>query len=405
MVMAACLLILQPPVQAANWGPPVTALAHKIAALAGVGQARVTVDNRSSLSAGEVERIGSLLKDDLRSLGVMEGGANSAIQIRVTLSQNVRGGLWVAEVSRGTQVRVAMLPVKVENATSIPVNGSISLERTTVIDEPQPVLDAQVIANENKRVLVVLESGQILVYEGNSASQAFNNVTGIDADAGQWILMDAFTIPSTHAFPRDMRGRIVAGQDHVFDAYLPGMSCVGTSAGSGIRISCADSDDPWPVTPSEKAFYDSSRDYFMGVLVPGFNRQLAPFYEAAEIPRTGGPELLLDNVDGTVSLIENGVSQPLHGTEEWGSDLAAIPSACGDGTLIAVSGTGPAITGDSLRAYEISGREAIPASVPMEVDGMVTAIWPAQNGDGAIVVVDKPGNAGYEVWSVTANCH
>lgn len=399
------LAILLPSARAADWGLPAAALARSIAAITGPGQVQLTLVNRSSLHASDVAVIGSLLKSDLHTLAVKEGSAAGATEITVTLSQNVRGGLWVVEVKDGADERVVMLPVRMAKVAFAPVNGDISLEHTTVIREPQPVLDAQVIAAGSGKVLVVLESRQILVYEQSGVSQSFNNVTESVAGTGLWTLTQAFTIPGPQKFPRDVRGRVVAGQQHLFDAFLPGLICKGTYAGTGISITCADSDDPWPVTPTEKAFYDSSRDYFMGVLAPGFHTQLAPFYEAAEIPRTGGPEFLLNNVNGTATLIDAGVSQPMSGTEEWGSDLAAIPSACGDGALVVVSGAGPADAGDSLRAFEISGRDAIPASAPMEVDGMVTAIWPSQTGNGATVVVRRAGNAGYEVWSVAANCH
>jgi hypothetical protein len=209
-----------------------------------------------------------------------------------------------------------------------------------------------------------------------------------------------------------MRGRIVAAQGHFFDAYLPGMECSGTNDGPRIALTCSDSDDPWPVTSTQKAFYDSARDYFTGVLVPGFGMSLAPFYEAAEIPRADGSATLLNNVDGTAILVENNLLEPVNGTDDWGSDLAAVHSACGMGTQVVVSGSGAAAAGDSLRAYEIPGREAVPVSAPLQVPGTVMAIWPASDGNHAIVIVRQQGSGGYkagdeygyEVWSVAPNC-
>lgn len=405
LIVAAVLAILLPASRAANWGQPVEALARKIAVLAGHGQVRLSVANRSSLEPDEVARIGEHLKRDLQALGVSEGSADSATQVSVTLSENQRGGLWVAQVGAGVAERVVMLPVKLTRSVAIPVSASISLQHRVVMTEPGEVLDAQVIPDGNTTLLVVLEAKQILVYQRGSVPQPFSNVTGTVSDSGQWNLMQAFTIPDKRAFPRDMRGRIAAGQQHLFDAYLPGMTCSASGGGMGVQIACANSDDPWPIAGTQKAFYDPSRDYFMGVLVPGFHVQPGPFYDAAEIPRTGGPELALTNIDGTASLVENGMDEPLGGTEEWGSDLTAIPSACGDGELLVVSGAGPADTEDNLRAYEIASSGAIAVSPPLEVAGTVTAIWPSQNGNDATVVVRKPENAGYEVWSVTANCH
>lgn len=409
-VAAAVLALVLPRAQAANWNQPSAALAKKIAAIAGPGPVQFTLANRSSIRPDEVSQIQALLVRDLRGLGVTPAGANRATQVRVTLSEDVRGGLWVAEVQEGTVTRVAMLPVRVEVEKAPRGRANITLRRTVVMTEPKVVLDAQVISessgsNGDAKLLVVLEPKQILIYERNPDAATDENELGAGAPATPWVLVQTFAVPDNAVFPRDMRGEVVAGQRHLFDVYLPGMLCKATGMVPEASIGCEDSDDPWPVTATQSAFYDPSRDYFMGVLVPGFNIQLAPFYEAAQVPRSGGDAILLNNVDGTVSLIENRVSLPVQGTENWGSDLAAVQSACGTGTQVVVSGSGAAEASDSLKAYEISGREAIPVSAPLEVPGTVMAIWPSQDGNGVMVMVRMRGNAGYEVWSVSASCH
>ena len=404
LVTAVVLVMVLPCAQAANWKQPTETLARKIEALTGPGPVQLTVTNHSSLPADELPVIQSLLEHDLRGLGVTPGGANSATQVTVTLSENVRGGLWVAQVQEGTVTRVTMLPVKLEVVAAPSGGANLTLQRTVVMTEADPVLDAQEFADGSAKLLVALEPKQILVYGQNAPAQSGGGQTAGEASTTQWVKAQTFAIPGNVVFPRDLRGRLVAGQQHVFDAYLPGMLCKATGAGAQLRVACGESDDPWPVTAQQSAFYDSTRDYFMGVLAPGFHIQLAPFYEAAEIPRTGGSAMLLDNVDGTASLIENTVSEPVHGTENWGSDLAAVHSAWGTGTQLVVSGSGAAKTGDSLRAYEIAGREAIPVSAPLQVPGTVMAIWPSQSGNDAMVMVRMPSHDGYEVWSVTAHC-
>jgi hypothetical protein len=76
---------------------------------------------------------------------------------------------------------------------------------------------------------------------------------------------------------------------------------------------------------------------------------------------------------------------------------------------VLVSGSGAAAAGDSLRAYEIVGREAIAVSAPLSVDGSVTAIHAAGNetgaGTGATVIVRKDAPLRYEVWNVSALCN
>jgi hypothetical protein len=158
------------------------------------------------------------------------------------------------------------------------------------------------------------------------------------------------------------------------------------------------------VTTSQAAFYDSARDYFTGVLAPGFGMELAPFYEAAEIPRPGGPAVLLDDVDGKAVLIENQRVEPIDGTDDWGSDLAAVKSACGPDAAVIVSGSSAAAAGDSLRAWQIAGREALPVSEPLPVPGTVMAIWPTAGGDRAMAIVRHQDSSAYEVWSVETSC-
>jgi hypothetical protein len=400
LVAAAALALLLPGAHAANWEEPVATLARQIAALAGPGPVQLTVSNRSSLSADEIPQIRQMLVHDLRAYGVVSGGSNSATLIHVTFSENMRGGLWVAEVQEGTETRVTMLPVKLEATSAASSAQTLTLQRAILITEPGPVLDAQVFSAGGVQQLVVLEPGQIVTYERSSAS-----LTSAVSTSTLWIKEQTLTIPNKSTISRDMRGRIIAAQDHLFDAYLPGVLCRGTNNGSTAALSCANSDDPWPVTPTQEAFYDSGRNYFMGVLVPGFGMQLPPFYDAAAIPRSSGSATLLNNVNGSAVLIQNNLTVPINGTDDWGSDLTAIHSVCGSGTQVIVSGSGQAATGDSLRAYEIPGREAIPVSAPLLVPGTITAIWPSNSGNSAIVVVHMPTSDGYEVWSVTASCN
>lgn len=401
LVAAAALAFLVPGALAASWEQPSASLARQIAALTGPGPVLLTVRNRSSLSASQVPTIRRLLERDLRAYGVIPGGSGSATTVQVTLSQNAQGGLWVAEVQEGTEMRVAMLPVKLDAAADSSSGPNLTLQRDVLITESDPVLDAQILSAPGQQWLIVLEPTQFLIY-----TRAMPATPGVAIAApSAWTQAQTLPIPYDRAVPRDMRGRIVAAQDHLFDAYLPGMECRGTANGPQVTVSCSDSDDPWPVTAAQTAFYNSARDYFTGVLAPGFGMNLAPFYEAAEIPRAGGTATLLNDVNGTAMLIANNQMETVNGAGDWGSDLAVIHSACGTGSQVVVSGAGDASGGDSLRAYEIPGREAIPVSAPLQVPGTVMALWPGSDADHAMAIVRRQDSTGYEVWSVAASCH
>jgi hypothetical protein len=177
-------------------------------------------------------------------------------------------------------------------------------------------------------------------------------------------------------------------------------------------VRCHSSDDPWPIyqtsgalgSPAVKAFYNTARDYFTGVVAPGVGADLPPFYAAGIIPRAvGGAALIVTGADGRVQMIENGTLRTVAGTRDWGSDFAVVRSGCGTGAQVIVSGSGEAAS-DSLRAFEIPALEALPASSPLTMDGTVTALWPAPDGKSAFAVVRNAVNQ-YEVDRVSALCN
>lgn len=406
--VVAALVCLLPAAHAANWEQPAGDLAKQIAALAGPGPVRLTIRNDSSLASGELPAIRQLLERDLRGLGIIAGGSDSATLIRVTLSENQQGGLWVAEVVEGTETRVTMLPVGL-GATARTTGGpSLTLRRTLLMTEPDPVLDAQIFTVGTWQRLVVLEPERIVTYVRNATALAPAGTA-----AASWVEDQRFAITHTRPYPRDVRGELVAAQDHLFEAYLPGVECSGTNTGAQLTVACADSDDPWPIGgpipgpagATQRAFYNSMRDYFTGVLAPGLGMEVAPFYQASDIPRPTGTAMLLNGVDGRLMLIESNVLKPVSGTNDWGSDFAVIRSECGSGVQVLVSGTGAAAEGDSLRAYEIAGREAVAVSASLPVDGVVMAIHAATDGSSATVVVRRAAPARYEVWNGSAICN
>ena len=413
-LVTVAIVCLLPAAHAANWEQPAAALARQIAALTGPGPARLTLRNDSSLAPSNVSLIGNLLARDLAALGVPTSTAASAPRtIQITLSQNLQGGLWVAAIGQGSAAQVTMLPVALPAPAASAGSPAITLRRTLVLSQSDPVLDAAGFSSPGEQRLIVLEPSSLVTYTRSAA--AFTNLsTASPADnnsGGAWTQEATFPIPHTHPFPRDLRGRLVPAQDHLFDAYLPGIACRGTNAGAQIAVTCMESDDPWPLTaPSagplsaQKAFYNTMRDWFTGVLAPGLGVDLPPFYEAAELPRTSGSALLVAAVDGQVSLVENATLEPVTGADDWGSDFAVVRSGCGSGAQVLVSGSGAASEGDSLRAWEILGRQAVAVSPLLPVDGAVMALWPGDSAT-ATVIVRRNAPLHYEVWNASVLCH
>jgi hypothetical protein len=383
-------------------------LAKQIAGIAGPGPAKLTIRNQSSLSSEELPAIRQMLERDLRAYGVLVSHADGVTLIRVTLSENTMGGLWVAEIQEGKDVRVAMVRAELGTAARTQAGTGMTLRKTLIWQQGEPMLDVLLLQTGAIRRMVVLEPERIESYV---------------MAAGGWTKEQQVEIARTRPFPRDMRGRLIIGQVTLFDAYLPGVLCSGAESDGALTVSCADSDDPWPLTTPrplsehdggsntglQKAFYSATRNYFTGVLSPGFGMQLQPFYSAATIPRLSGVAELFNGVDGKVVIVENNVVKALAGVRDWGSDLVTIRSGCGSGVQVLVSGSGTSPT-DSVRAYEIPGREAEPVSAPLALDGPVMAMWPSSNFTSATVVIQTSATGQaqsiqYEAYSVSAFCN
>lgn len=399
-----------------QWEQPTASLAEEIGFILGPGQARLTIRNQSSISLDQIPAIRKLLEQDLKTHGVLASGAESASTIRVTLSENARERLWVAEIIQGNETRVAMVHVELARSQEILAQTGVTLRSQTVIATKDRILAAADLAGS----LVVVEPEEIAVF-------------GHASDG--WKELKRTPIRQHRPLARDPRAVVFPVSDgRGFLAWLSGAFCSGASASGQVEniweIHCHEGDDPWPIAAGSagqleldskgasaaqenmavapiRAFYNSSRNYFTGVLSPSEGVDLPPFYSADVIPRnsSGGglAALLFNGIDGKVQTVDNGALKPVSGTRDWGSDFAALHSGCGAGTQIVASGSGEALR-DSLRAYELPAQEAIPASAPLAMEGTVTALWPAADGKSVYAVVRNAKDE-YEVDRVTALCN
>jgi hypothetical protein len=380
-----------PSVHALNsWDSPSADIAARIAALTGPGTITLTVTNRSTLSNDDVALIRREVERALQSEGVSVRAKNAASDVRITLSQNLQGWLLVAEVQQGSEIKVDMLTIAGSNAAAVATAGpAITLHASLIQTQADPILDVALAGTGTEQHMFVLDPGHI---------------KGYAPAAGNWQLVKSYDVAHEHPFPRDIRGRIVPAGDHLFDAYLPGVACSATKTADSwdLNVSCSDTDDPWPLA-SQKPFYNSTRNFFTGALIPGFGPKLPPFYSATEVTRAGSTAVLFVDVSGAAHILENNSHKLLIGARDWGSDIATVRSECGQGMQVLTSAAGWP-TADSIRAYEIAGREATPVSAPLTFDGIITAIWPGNDGSSATVVVHKPQGSRYEAYSVSVVC-
>lgn len=388
LVSALLLLCLIPAQAATNWDAPAAALAKQIATVAGPGPARLSLLNRSSISSDEIPGIRKALEQGLRASGVTPtNSSDTSTSIRVTLSQNTQHGLWIAEIQEGNETRVVMSYADLATAPSSPLGSHIVLNKTLLYAQPSPILDVEFVTVEGDRRMLVLDPEKLTSYRSQN---------------GAWVSDQSFAIQHTQPFPRDTRGRIMLASGDLFDIYLPGVLCNGSAAQGQLALSCADSDDPWPAG-TQKAFYNPRRNFFTGVLVPGFGSDIGPFYSAATVMRPSGTIMVFSRVSGETIFTDGSTLRLVAGARDWGSDLAGIRSTCGGGGQLLVSEAG-AMPAESIRAYEIPGREAVPVSTPLSLSGQVMAMWPEEDAAATVVIHDQQSSQ-YEAYRVSISCN
>jgi len=189
-MLASALLAQLASAAPSPWEQPAAALADQIAGILGPGQARLTMRNLSKISMDEFPAIRSLLEQDLKARGVQTSGAESANSIRVTLSENLRERLWVAEVVEGSETRVAIVHVEAGAAQPEALAGGLALRRQSLLTTTEPVLAA-------------LETGDGLVVVGPEEIVVFAH------SANGWKEQNRVAIGQRKPLPRDPRSVIV----------------------------------------------------------------------------------------------------------------------------------------------------------------------------------------------------
>ena len=392
-----------------EWEQPAATLADQIAGVLGPGQATLSVRNLSSIANSDIPRIRTLLEKDLKAHGIVLATGESANTVLVTLGQNDRGRLWVAEIAEGNETRVLIVPAGSGEPQTRAVADYMTLRR-----ERLPImLNSVPGVIPNSQVLSALESGSTMITLSPDALEVYT------FNEGGWLHKTPYDLGQNRTLSRDARGILLPTADRPgFTAYAPGAECTGTRAAMDATqaadnwiVHCHASDEPWPILqnndPSNpvaiKAFYNSARNYFTGVITPTLGIDLPPFYSAALLQRANGPALLIGGIEGKVQVVDNGVLKPVRGTRDWGSDFVLLKSGCGSGAQVIASGSGEAAS-DSLRAYEMPAQEAVPASAPLAMNGTVTALWATPDGKSLLAAV-RQASGDYEVDRVTALCN
>ncbi len=403
-------------VQAADWSGPEQQLARKIVAVTGPGAVTLTLDNRSSLGRRDNEVIGNGLRAALEAVGLrFVKPEQAAASIAITLSENPWSYVWVAQIRQAAgEAAVVMVSAPRAEGPAVPRDSvPLSLRKIPLWTQEEPILDVAVLEeNAAPTRIAVLDAEKVLLYR---------------SQAGKWQQEQALALTHSRPWPRDLRGRLIAAKDHLFDIYLPGVLCRSTT-NLPLSLSCRESDDPWPLvvgswsgpaptnfpsfgasaaTPPSivqmSAFFAPTRNFFTGALAPGVGKftTVAKFYSAAPLPRDKYVLWLFASTDGQVHMVDGFTD--LTAKLGWGADLASVRTSCGAGWQVLATSSADQAE-DSIRAYEFPDRDPVPVSTGMDFTGEVTALWTEAKGDTAVAIARNRETGNYESFRLAVAC-
>jgi hypothetical protein len=301
----------------------------------------------------------------------------------VTLSENLRDSVWVAEIRRGDQ-REVVIEERPKPAATISA-ASVVIEKKLMFEENQRILDLAPLGHG----LLVLDAEAVSIYES--------------AGAG-WQRKLSIPIPVSRPWPRDLRGRILV-QGDLYQAYLPGVTCNGTAA-NGLGISCR-AESLWPIGtgPAMLGFaqFAPARNFFDGRIVAsnGSEKSVPAFFSAAEFKVRETTAWALAGVDGRTH-----VYSPVKNSavwEGWGSNIAGVESACGARSQVFATARTDDAASDSVRAYDVvDGTPRLAGEVAFS--GPVTELWPAAERGVAFAISRDLKSGRYAAFRLAITC-
>ncbi|MGD0694907.1 MAG: hypothetical protein ABSB82_08625 [Terriglobia bacterium] len=387
------------------------------------GTVGLAVRNISSLSEEDVAQIRRELRSELRGRGVrLAAPKQASVEIQVTLSENVEGYVWVAEIRNGTSRDIAIVSLPRPPRETVHSAGeALSVQKVRLFEQAEPMLDFALLdippsappgqATPNAQALVLSLDGVSLYERGLSHAQDRQ-------ETAAWQLKQSASITRAGPLPRDARGRLAMGQENSFDLFLPGMKCDGTTAPT-LSLTCHDGDEPWPLgtgplprrsetAATALAYFAANRNFFDGRIRFGEGQEaheakVAPFFSAAPISSKTGMLWLLASLDGRAQLL-NANAESVASMDGIGSDLVSLKTGCQSGWQVLAGGSGRFDEADAVQAYEIAKSKAVAAGAPVEFAGPLTALWPLADGSGAIAISHNLKTGNYEAVRLSVHC-
>lgn len=370
------------------WTTPVVVLTQKIVSKAGPGTAvTLTVRNSSSLTAADVNSIRGQIDSELRVKGLRVVSAEqAAVGVRVTLSENAQGYLWIAEIKQDEATDVVFVSVARMNPAAGP-SSAMTLQRRLLWTQDEPILDLAIINPQMPEGAIILSQTRVAYY------RIQNSI---------WQESDSAVITPTRPLPRDVRGMIVGAGGSPFEVALQGVRC--TIAGNNpYRSSCVDSDDPWPIyegQPKVDGFFSPARNFYTGAISRnGESLAVPPFYSAAMFNNS---EWLFATTDGRIQYSSFVNTLPVSVTN-WGSEIAPIRGKCSPETVVLATRNGDYTQTDVVQGFQMIARDPVPVTAAMELPGPVISL--RSSGESVMLISRNLQTGKYEAYLLTLACN
>jgi hypothetical protein len=329
--------------------------------------AHVTAHNLSSLGRADALRTQSIFEQAIRK----RLRNPTTLELTLTISENLKGYLLVADFKRGEERIVEMMPYRPELAPA-QARPALTIIKKMLWEQTAPILDIAWIDEQ----MLVLDA---------------NGVTRYERRDDKWTALETATAGPASPVVRDPRGRISVENGSV-TVDLPGTLCRG-SLKPALSLNCETGgtissgrntfDVPGPTAADGRNTTDSQE----------------PFFSEARI----GQLRIVAGIDGRARVYDASgtLSQTI---EEWGSDLAAVNTCAVPRVIVsgAAANSGDRELRDSATLYDFVHAIPIRVSDPIDFPGPVTALWPSN--DGALAVSRNVSTGKYEAYGLTADC-
>lgn len=379
----------------ANWNEAVHSLVEKVlAALAGSHSITLDVNNISTLPSANASAIQQAVMDELGRHGIRID-ATAETRVKLTLSEDPEGYVWVAEVHRGEESQVAIVPASKVSGAGNGLAPSMTLHRTVLWTQPEAMLDFSATpALDGQRTMeTALTADRVLLYEATPS--------------GSRALLSTTPIARVQA-SRDLRGEILNGDPSQLRVIVGNTVCTGP-AGARQSLNCSEQPAAgWQFPNGSQTRIEPGRNFFDGLASPDeSNAPASPrFFSAAMMSRAGGDsEKILAEMDGKARLYDNSATGSSALTiDGWGDDIATIQTGCDSEWQVLVTGTGDWTEPDQIQIYEIRDHQAIAVGQPLNFPGPILALWPATDVKTARVVSRNLQTGMYEASMVSVTC-